>query len=149
MGGLGGKVVLDGIFGGAGVIQGIPLRPGARRQILYVALTAIYGFTPSTMLEVAVRIPLMGKNFPSGSPIQVGIFHKGSLFDLIDGAAGGGGASGSVVGQGGRCVAGRGLGEGAEAFYRPRRDSSSGGDGSRGGGGGLVSPAVFKTVQPG
>lgn len=81
VGGLGGKVVVDGIFGRAGVIQGIDLGPGDRREILYAAPTAIYGFTASTMLEVAIRIPVMGKNWPAGSPMQVGLFHQGSLFD--------------------------------------------------------------------
>lgn len=81
VGGLGGKIVVDGIFGRAGVIQGIQLGPDDRREILYVAPTAIYGFSPSTMLEVGVRIPLRGKNFPAGTPIQIGLFHQGSLFN--------------------------------------------------------------------
>lgn len=81
LGGLGGKVVVDGIFGRAGVIQGIALGPGDRREILYVAPTALYSFRPSTTLEVGVRIPVMGKNFPAGSPVQVGLFYQGSLFD--------------------------------------------------------------------
>ncbi len=81
VGGLGGKIVLDGIFGRAGVIQGIQLGPDDRREILYVAPTAIYSFTPETMLEVALRIPLGGKNFPAGAPLQVGLFHQGSVFD--------------------------------------------------------------------
>lgn len=81
VGGVGGKIVLDGIFGRAGVIQGIRLGPDDRREILYVAPTVIYGFTPDTMLEVAVRIPLRGKNFPAGAPVQIGLFHRGALFD--------------------------------------------------------------------
>ncbi len=81
IGGLGGKVVLDGIFGRSGAIQGIRLGPDDRREILYVAPTAIYGFTSDTMLEVAVRIPLRGRNFPAGAPLQVGLYHQGSLFD--------------------------------------------------------------------
>jgi len=79
--GLGGKIVVDGIFGRAGVIQGIPLGPDDRREILYVAPTALYSFTSSTVLEVGVRVPLMGKNFPAGAPLQIGLFHQGSLFD--------------------------------------------------------------------
>ena len=81
IGGLGAKVVADGIFGRVGSIQGIRLGPSDRREILYLAPTALYSFTPSTMLEVAVRIPLAGKNFPAGAPLQVGLFHRGSLFD--------------------------------------------------------------------
>ena len=80
VGGLGAKVVVDGIFGEPGVIQGIQLGPGDRREILYVAPTLLYGFTPETMLEVGVRIPLKGRNFPAGAPIQIGVFHQGSLF---------------------------------------------------------------------
>lgn len=81
IGGVGGKVVVDGIFGRAGAIQGIQLGGDDRREILYVAPTLLYSFTPSTSLEVGVRIPLMGKNFPAGSPLQIGLFHQGSLFD--------------------------------------------------------------------
>lgn len=81
LGGLGGKVVVDGFFGKAGVIQGVQLGPGDRREILYVAPTAIYGFMPSTMLEVGIRIPLLGRNFPAGAPIQIGLFHEGSFFE--------------------------------------------------------------------
>lgn len=81
VGGLGGKVVVDAIFGRTGVIQGIQLGPDDRREILYLAPTAFYSFTPSTTLEVGVRIPLHGKNFPAGSPFQIGLFYQGSLFD--------------------------------------------------------------------
>ena len=81
LGGLGGKVVVDGIFGEAGAIQGVQLGPGDRREILYVAPTVLYAFTPATMLEVGVRIPLQGRNFPAGAPVQVGLFHEGSIFD--------------------------------------------------------------------
>jgi len=81
LGGLGAKAVVDGIFGRAGTIQGIQLGPDDRRRILYVAPTLLYGFTPSTMLEVGVRIPIMGRNFPAGAPFQIGVFHQGALFD--------------------------------------------------------------------
>lgn len=81
VGGLGGKIVLDGIFGRAGAIQGIQLGPDDRREILYVAPTALYSLTPSTTLEVGVRIPVRGKNFPAGAPFQMGLFYEGSIFD--------------------------------------------------------------------
>lgn len=79
-GGLGGKVVVDGIFGRAGRIQGVALGPDDRREILYVAPTALFNVTSSTLLEVALRIPLRGRNYPAGPPLQVGLFHQGSLF---------------------------------------------------------------------
>lgn len=81
VGGLGGKVVLDGIFGEPGVIQRFPLGDPDRREILYAAPTLLYNLTGSTILEVGVRIPLKGKNFPAGSPFQIGLFHEGSLFN--------------------------------------------------------------------
>ena len=81
IGGLGGKVVVDGIFGRPGRIQGLQLGDLDRREIVYVTPTALYSFTDSTLLEVAVRIPLQGKNFPYGAPLQVGLFHQGSFFD--------------------------------------------------------------------
>ncbi len=79
-GGVGGKVVVDGIFGRPGAIQGLQLSDQDAREVLYVAPTILYSFTPSTMLEVAARIPLRGKNYPTGAPIQIGIFHTGTLF---------------------------------------------------------------------
>lgn len=80
VGRLGGKVVVDGFFGRPGTLQNVTLGSSASREIFYVAPTAIYSFTPSTMLEVGVRIPMLGRNFPAGAPIQVGLFHQGSLF---------------------------------------------------------------------
>jgi hypothetical protein len=80
LGGLGGKVVLDGISGRPGRIQGIQLGEVDERQILYVAPTLFYGLTGSTMLEAAARIPLSGKNYPAGAPLQVGVFHRGGLW---------------------------------------------------------------------
>lgn len=80
LGGLGGKIVVDGILGRAGRIQGVQLGPDDRREILYVAPTALFNFTESTILEVALRFPLRGQNYPAGPPLQVGLFHQGSLF---------------------------------------------------------------------
>lgn len=81
IGGLGGKVVTEGLFGRPGAIQGVPLGELDRRQIVYIAPTAFYNLTASTILEVAARIPLHGKNFPAGSPLQIGVFHQGRFFD--------------------------------------------------------------------
>lgn len=81
VGGLGGKVVVDGIFGRPGAIQGLRLGDLDRREILYVAPTAFYNLTASTLIEIGVRIPVHGKNFPAGSPLQAGVFHQGSFFD--------------------------------------------------------------------
>jgi outer membrane putative beta-barrel porin/alpha-amylase len=81
LGGLGGKIVVDGLFGEPGEIQGIAVGDADRRQILYVGPTLLYSFTESTMLEVGARIPLLGKNWPAGAPFQVGLFHTGSLWN--------------------------------------------------------------------
>lgn len=81
VGGLGAKIVLHGIFGRAGAIQGVALGPDDRREILYLAPTLLYDFTPSTTLELGARLPLRGRNFPAGAPLQIGLFHRGALFD--------------------------------------------------------------------
>jgi hypothetical protein len=81
LGGLGGKLVLDGIFGRPGKIQGIQLGSVDEREILYLAPTLFYNFTSQTILEVGVRIPLRGKNYPAGGPFQIGVFHQGSFWD--------------------------------------------------------------------
>ncbi len=80
IGGLGAKAVLDGIFGRNGSIQGVPVSNDERR-ILYVAPTLLYNVTDSTLLEAGLRIPLLGKNFPAGNVLTVGIFHTGSLWN--------------------------------------------------------------------
>jgi Putative MetA-pathway of phenol degradation len=79
VGGLGGKVVVDGIFGRTGAIQGIPVS-NDQREILYLGPTLLYDFGGSTMLEVAVRIPLLGRNLPAGNQVAVALFHSGSLW---------------------------------------------------------------------
>ena len=81
LGGLGGKLVADGIFGEPGEIQRLQLGDPDRRQILYLAPTLIYSFSDSTILETAIRIPVLGKNFPAGSPMQIGLFHTGRLWN--------------------------------------------------------------------
>jgi hypothetical protein len=81
VGGLGGKVVLDGIFGEPGAIQGVQLGSVDEREILYLAPTLFYSLTPSTLLEVGVRIPLQGKNYPAGAPMQIGLFRRGSFWN--------------------------------------------------------------------
>lgn len=81
LGGVGGKVIVDGLLGRAGSVQGIRLGDDDGRRILYVAPTATWAITSSTLVEVAARIPLLGRNFPAGVPLQIGLFHQGSLFD--------------------------------------------------------------------
>ena len=81
VGAFGGKVVVDGIFGQPGKIQGLQLGDLDRREIVYVSPTALYNIADSTLLEVAVRIPLHGRNFSYGAPLQLGFFHQGRLFD--------------------------------------------------------------------
>jgi len=80
VGGLGGKIVADAIFGRPGANQGIELGDRDKLEIFYIAPTALYAFSPSTFLELGVRVPIMGQNFPAGSPVQIGLFHQGSLF---------------------------------------------------------------------
>jgi hypothetical protein len=70
-----------GSSGSRGRIQGLQLGDLDRREIVYVTPTALYSFTDSTLLEIAVRIPLRGKNFPAGAPLQIGLFHQGDFFD--------------------------------------------------------------------
>ena len=81
IGGLGGKVVVDGIFGTPGKIQGLQLGDLDRREIVYLAPTAFYSFTSSTILEVSGRIPLHGNNFPAGTPLHIGLFYQGRFFN--------------------------------------------------------------------
>jgi outer membrane putative beta-barrel porin/alpha-amylase len=81
IGGLGSKVVVDGLFGGPGESEGLQVGDANRRQILYVAPTLLYTFTESTMLEFGARIPVFGKNWPAGVPFQIGLYHTGSLWN--------------------------------------------------------------------
>lgn len=76
----GGKVVADGIFGRSGRIQGIQLGPDDRREILYLAPTLLLNFTENTILEMGLRVPVLGQNYPAGAPFQVGLFHQGALW---------------------------------------------------------------------
>ena len=80
VGGLGGKMTVDGIFAETGSIQGIPVSSD-EAEILYLAPGLTYQMTSSTALEAAIRIPLQGKNFPSGSPLMIALFHTGSLWN--------------------------------------------------------------------
>lgn len=77
---IGAKVVSDGIFGRPGRIQGIQLGPDDRRRILYLAPTLLMSFSENTILEAALRLPVLGRNYPAGAPLQVGLFHRGSLW---------------------------------------------------------------------
>lgn len=78
VGGLGAKVIADGIFGGTGSIQGVSVTQD-EREILYVAPTLTYQFTPSILLETAARIPLRGKNFPAGNQLMIALFTTGAF----------------------------------------------------------------------
>ena len=81
VGGLGGKVTLDGIFAETGSIQGIAVSSD-EAEILYLAPGLMYQITSSTALEAAICIPLWGKNFPAGSPLMIALFHTGSALEL-------------------------------------------------------------------
>jgi len=72
---VGGKVVLDGIFGGTGAIQGIQVSSD-QREILYVQPTLTVQVTPSLIIEAGSRIPMMGRNFPAGRQWTVALFHQ-------------------------------------------------------------------------
>ncbi len=80
VGGLGGRVTLDGIFAETGSIQGIAVSSD-EAEILYFAPGLMYQITSSTALEAAIRIPLRGKNFPAGSPLMIALYHTGSLWN--------------------------------------------------------------------
>jgi len=73
---LGGKLVLDGVFGTNGSIQGLRVGSDARR-IVYLQPALTWQATSSTALEVGARYPLAGKNFPAGTQWTVGLFHRG------------------------------------------------------------------------
>jgi hypothetical protein len=79
IGGLGAKAVLDGIFGRNGSVQGVRVS-NDEREILYLAPTLLYNFSESTILESAIRIPLLGQNFPAGNQFMIAIFHQGRLW---------------------------------------------------------------------
>lgn len=75
---LGGKVVLDAIFGKTGAVQGIKVS-GDEREIVYLQPTLTYQLTSSLALETSVRVPLHGKNYPAGPQFTVGFFQRGRL----------------------------------------------------------------------
>lgn len=50
------------------------------REILYLAPTLLYNFSESIILESAIRIPLMGQNFPARNQIMIEIFYQGPLW---------------------------------------------------------------------
>lgn len=72
---LGGKVVVDGIFGTSGAIQGVNVS-GDEREILYVQPALTYQIRPGFIIETGARFPLRGKNFPAGPQFQVALFHQ-------------------------------------------------------------------------
>lgn len=75
-GGLGGKVVLDAIFGTSGSIQGIAVSRD-EREIVYLQPALTWQALPATTLEVGGRFPLQGRNFPAGPQWTVSVFHRG------------------------------------------------------------------------
>ena len=77
VGPLGGKVVLDAIFGTNGSIQGVSVR-GDEREIVYIQPTLTYQLTSSLALETSGRIPLHGKNYPAGPQFTIGFFQRGT-----------------------------------------------------------------------
>ncbi|MFQ5536707.1 MAG: transporter [Gemmatimonadota bacterium] len=72
---LGGKVVLDGILGTNGSIQGVRVS-GDEREIVYLQPVLTWAATPTTTLEIGMRIPLRGKNFPAGPQYTVGLYFR-------------------------------------------------------------------------
>lgn len=74
-GDVGGKLVLDGIFGSSGSIQGIDLS-GDEREILYLQPALTWEMAPSTWIEVGARLPLRGRNFPAGPQLTLALFHR-------------------------------------------------------------------------
>lgn len=81
VGSLGGKVVLDGTFSRRFTSQGIQLGDSTKREIMSIAPTLFYSFSESTLVEAAIRYPLMGQNFVAGNQFSLAIFHSGSLFN--------------------------------------------------------------------
>jgi Putative MetA-pathway of phenol degradation len=75
---LGGKIVLDAIYGQNGSLQGINVS-GDKREITYLQPALTYQLSPSLSIEAGSRIPLAGKNFPAGPQFTVGIFRKGKI----------------------------------------------------------------------
>ncbi len=75
VGSLGGKVVLDVIFGSNGSIQGVRVSSD-EREIMYLQPTVNYQITPSLLIEAAARVPLRGQNFPAGPQFMIALFHR-------------------------------------------------------------------------
>lgn len=75
LGPLGGKIVLDAIFGSNGSIQGVNVS-NDEREIVYLQPTVNYQITSAFLLEAAVRVPLRGQNFPAGPQFMVAVFHR-------------------------------------------------------------------------
>lgn len=75
VGPLGGKIVLDAIFGSNGSVQGVRVS-NDEREIVYLQPTVNYQITPSFLLEAAARLPLRGQNFPAGRQLMIALFHR-------------------------------------------------------------------------
>jgi hypothetical protein len=74
-GSLGGKVVIDAIFGGNGSIRGVNVSSD-EREIVYLQPTINFQVTPAFLLEAAIRVPLHGRNFPAGNQFMIGVFYR-------------------------------------------------------------------------
>lgn len=72
---LGGKVVLDAIFGQDGASQGVKVS-NDQREIMYLNPNLTFQVTPRLSVEGGVRVPLHGKNFPAGHQFTLGFFHR-------------------------------------------------------------------------
>ena len=72
---IGGKIVLDAIFGSSGSVQGIKVSDD-EREIIYLQPTLNYQLTPSFLVEGAARVPLRGQNVPAGPQFMIALFHR-------------------------------------------------------------------------
>lgn len=66
------KFAVEGWFSATPHIQGIPI-PSAQREILQVMPSLGYTLGPG-LLELGTRIPLLGRNLPTGAALFVGYF---------------------------------------------------------------------------
>ncbi|MBI4544577.1 MAG: hypothetical protein HY703_05250 [Gemmatimonadetes bacterium] len=78
LGRLGGKVVLDGVWGRDGRLLGVPLSADAR-EILYLQPVLSLELPGSSTVELGGRLPLRGQNFPAGPQLLASVFHRGRV----------------------------------------------------------------------
>jgi len=75
---LGAKLIVDGLFGTNGAIQGVKVK-NDEREILYLEPAVTYQVTSAFSLEAGTRFPLRGKNFPAGPQFTIALFHRGKV----------------------------------------------------------------------